>query len=130
MPALAEYDGMMWYRTHVKLSAAQAKQGAKISLGVIDDVDLVWINGKPMASGFGEEARVYEVPPNLLKSGDNVIVVNDFDMWGSGGMHGTADQFALRFADGSAAALAGWEYQMPPAGLSRCRARRGSRSPA
>jgi len=118
VPALAEYDGMMWYRTHVKLSAAQARQGAKISLGVIDDVDLVWINGKPMASGVGEEARIYDVPPNLLKAGDNLVVVNVFDMWGSGGMHGTADQFALRFADGSATALGGWEYQMPPAGLA------------
>ena len=55
--------------------------------------------------------------PKLLKAGDNVIVVNVFDMWGSGGMHGPADQRALRFADGSAAPLAGWEYQMPPAGL-------------
>ena len=114
VPALAEYDGMMWYRSRVKLSAAQAKQGAKLSLGVIDDVDLVWINGQPMASGFGEEARVYDVPPNLLKAGDNVIVVNDFDMWGSGGMHGTADQFALRFADGSAT-------RARPAGSTRCR---------
>ena len=40
VPELAEYDGMMWYRAHVKLSAAQAKQAAKLSLGVIDDVDL------------------------------------------------------------------------------------------
>jgi sialate O-acetylesterase len=118
VPALAEYDGMMWYRSRVKLTAAQAKQGAKLSLGVIDDVDLVWINGHPMASGFGEDVRVYDVPPNLLKAGDNVIVVNVFDMWGSGGMHGTADQFALHFADGSASALTGWEYQMPPNGLA------------
>jgi sialate O-acetylesterase len=116
-PALAEYDGMMWYRAHVKLSAAQARQAAKISLGVIDDVDLVWINGRAMASGVGEQERVYDVPPKLLKAGDNLIVVNVFDMWGSGGMHGPAAQRTLRFADGSTAALADWDYQMPPAGL-------------
>ena len=47
---------MMWYRARVKLSAAQAKQAAKLSLGLIDDVDLVWINGRAIGSGFGEDA--------------------------------------------------------------------------
>ena len=50
---LSEYDGVVWYRARVKLSASQARQAAKISLGVIDDVDEVWVNGQPMASGFG-----------------------------------------------------------------------------
>src|SRR5262245_16736683 len=53
VPALAEYDGVMWFRSSVKLSAAQAKQAAKVSLGVIDDVDEVWVNGQPIASGDG-----------------------------------------------------------------------------
>jgi sialate O-acetylesterase len=85
VPALAEYDGAMWYRATVKLTAAQARQAAKISLGVIDDVDEVWINGQPFASGFGEVERNYDVPAKLLKAGDNVVVINVFDMWGSGG---------------------------------------------
>ncbi len=118
VPALSEYDGVMWYRTRVTLTAAQAKQAAKISLGVIDDVDEVWINGQPIASGVGEQERVYDVPAKLLKFGENLIVVNVFDMWGSGGMHGDAAKFALRFADGSSAPLAGWEYQLPPKGIA------------
>ena len=113
VPALAEYDGVMWYRASVKLTAAQAKQAAKISLGVVDDVDEVWINGQPFAYGFGEGARNYDVPAKLLKAGDNIVVVNVFDMWGSGGLHGDAGQFALRFADGSSAPLSSWEYQLP-----------------
>ncbi|HET7812496.1 MAG TPA: sialate O-acetylesterase, partial [Steroidobacteraceae bacterium] len=117
---LAAYDGMLWYRTHVKLTAKQARQGAKLALGVIDDVDLVWINGQPMGSGCGEAARVYDVPPKLLKAGDNLVVVNDFDMWGSGGMHGGGQ--ALQFADGSSAPLGSWEYQKPPPGLRMPRA--------
>jgi sialate O-acetylesterase len=117
-PELAEYDGVMWYRASFKLSAAQAKQAAKISLGVIDDVDQLWINGQPFASGFGEDERSYDVPGKLLKAGDNVVVVNVFDMWGSGGMHGEPGQFALRFADGSSVPLAGWEYQLPPKGIA------------
>jgi len=115
---LAEYDGMMWYRARVKLSSAQAKQAASVSLGVIDDVDLVWVNGQPIGSGEGEGERVYRVPAKLLKAGENVIAVNVFDMWGSGGMHGRSDARGVRFDDGSVAPLSGWEYQLPPAGLS------------
>jgi len=118
VPELAEYDGVMWYRAHVKLSAKQARQGAKISLGVIDDVDEVWINGQPIASGIGEDERVYEVPPKLLEAGDNLVVVNVYDMWGSGGMHDGAGPRVLRFADGSSVPLAGWEWQLPPRGLA------------
>jgi sialate O-acetylesterase len=118
VPELAGYDGMMWYRARVKLSAAQAKQNASVSLGVIDDVDLVWINGQPIGSGVGEDERVYRIPPKLLKAGENLVVVNDFDMWGSGGIHGPGERRAIRFDDGSQAILTGWEYQRPPAGLS------------
>ena len=118
VPALAEYDGVMWYRARVKLSAAQARRGAKLSLGVIDDVDQVWINGQPVASGFGEQERVYELPPKLLESGENLVVVNVFDMWGSGGIHGPADQRALRFADGTSVPLTGWEWKIPGSGMA------------
>jgi sialate O-acetylesterase len=118
VPALAEYDGALWYRAHVKLTAAQAKQAAKISLGVIDDVDEVWINGQPFAYGFGEGERSYDVPAKLLAAGDNLVVVNVFDMWGSGGLHGDAGQFALQFADGSSVPLGAWEYQVPPKGIA------------
>ncbi len=118
VPELAGYDGMMWYRARVKLSAAQAKQAASVSLEVIDDVDLVWINGKPIGSGEGEDERVYRIPAKLLKAGENVVVVNVFDMWGSGGMHGQSKRRGIRFDDGSLAPLSGWEYQLPPPGLS------------
>jgi sialate O-acetylesterase len=43
-------------------------------------------------------------------------------MWGNGGLLGPASELALRFADGSSAALAGIEYQLPPAGLHPPRA--------
>jgi sialate O-acetylesterase len=118
VPELAEYDGMMWYRARVKLSAAQAKKAASVALEVIDDVDLVWINGQPVGSGEGENARVYRIPPKLLKAGENIVVVNVFDMWGSGGMHGKSTARAIRFDDGSTAPLGGWEYQLPPKGIA------------
>ena len=118
IPSMAAYDGVVWYRTQVTLTAKQAKQGATLALGVINDVDQVWINGQAMASGFGEQAREYAVPAKLLKAGDNTIVVNVFDMWGSGGILGGGANFALRLADGSSVRFGDFEYQLPPPGLS------------
>jgi len=62
------------------------------------------------------------VPAKLLKAGENVIVLNVFDMWGSGGLSGPANGRQLRFADGTSVALDGWQYQVPPSGLSTPRA--------
>jgi sialate O-acetylesterase len=62
------------------------------------------------------------VPAKLLKAGENVIVLNVFDMWGSGGLEGSASGRQLRFADGTSVALQGWQYQVPPPGLSAPRA--------
>jgi sialate O-acetylesterase len=118
IPALAEYDGTMWYRARVNLTAAQARRAAQLSLGVIDDVDVAWINAQPMAYQFGEGERLHDVPAGLLKAGENLVVVNVFDMWGSGGIHGPAEKRVLRLADGSSVPLTGWEYQRPPAGVA------------
>ncbi len=116
-PALASYDGMVWYRARVKLSRAQAKQAATLDLAQVDDVDLVWLNGRAIASGFGEQRRSYAVPAGRLRAGENLVVVNVFDMWGNGGLRGPAGELALRFADGTTAALTDIEYQLPPPGL-------------
>lgn len=122
VPALTGYDGMMWYRAHVTLTKAQAKQGATLALGTLNDVDLAWVNGRPMGSSYGEGEHAYPVPAGLLVAGDNTIVVNVFNMWGSGGLTGSASGRQLRLADGATVALEAWEYQMPPHGLWEPRA--------
>jgi sialate O-acetylesterase len=122
VPALAEYDGMMWYRARVTLTKQQAVQAATLAIGEVNDVDVAWLNGRAMGASFGEGEHAYAIPAKLLKAGENTIVVNVFDMWGTGGLSGPEKGRQLRFADGSTAALAGWEYQPPPAGLSSPRA--------
>jgi sialate O-acetylesterase len=117
VPALGRYDGLMWFRAHVNLDKAQAKQAAQLSLGLVDDVDVTWVNGRAVGNGFGDEARVYALPPKLLKAGDNLIVVNVHDFWGDGGLHGPAEQRALLLADGTRVPLTGWEYSVAPSGL-------------
>ncbi len=122
VPALAEYDGMLWYRARVTLTKAQAAQAATLAIGEVQDVDTTWINGRAMGASFGDGEHAYPVPAKLLKAGENVVAVNVFDMWGTGGLTGPASGRALRFADGTSVPLEGWQYQVPPAGLTAPRA--------
>lgn len=113
--ALSDYNGPLWYALTVKLTAEEAKQGATLSLGAIDDIDLTFVNG--VAVGYTSapaDARHYKLAPGALKAGDNVIVVQAVDLWAKGGMFGDAVR-ELRLANGTAKPLqTGWRYWQPP----------------
>jgi sialate O-acetylesterase len=108
---------MVWFRAHVKLRSSQAAQAAKLSLGLADDVDVTWVNGRAVGNTFGLEPRLYDLPGKLLKPGDNLVVVNIHDFWGNGGLYGPPADRALLLADGTRLPLVDWEYQVAPANL-------------
>ncbi|WP_407352823.1 sialate O-acetylesterase [Luteimonas sp. R10] len=116
VPELAAFDGMVWYRTTVTLTARQAAQGAVLALGPADEMDMTWVNGRAVGSTYGAgDAREYRLPPGLLREGDNVVVVNVLDTYRDGGLAGPASRHALRFEDGSGVALDGtWRYRVVP----------------
>jgi sialate O-acetylesterase len=114
VPNLASYNGMVWYRAHAKLTRAQAKQAATLSLGQIDEVDLTFVNGRAAGSSPCCGERVYTLPADALRAGDNLVVVNVLDTYASGGMYGPADKRALTLADGTKIPLAAWEYSVSP----------------
>jgi sialate O-acetylesterase len=117
VPAMGRLDGMVWFRARVRLTAAQARQAARLSLGSVDDVDVTWVNGRAVGNTFGLEPRLYELPAKLLVAGDNTVVVNVHDFWGQGGLSGPAAERAVLLADGTRIELSDWEYQLAPAGL-------------
>lgn len=116
VPALSDYNGMVWYRTQVNLSAAQAARAATLELAPADEMDMTWVNGVAVGSQYGaDEARRYVVPAGLLKAGTNTVVINVLDTYGEGGLAGPASAHALRFDDGTRAVLASpWQYRMAP----------------
>jgi sialate O-acetylesterase len=114
VPALANYDGAMWYGASVQLSEAQAAQAATLELGLIDEIDLSWVNGKPVGLTSGAAtSRAYPVPAGALKAGDNTVVVNIVDLWSFGGMYGEQPR-QLRLADGSLVPIREWRWQLAP----------------
>ncbi|WP_375194215.1 sialate O-acetylesterase [Sphingobium sp.] len=124
VPALANYNGMVWYRREIDLTAAQAKEAATLSLGLLDDVGRVWINGRPVAmSARSWQPSIFDVPPGVLKAGRNVLIVNVQDNYANGGLSGPADVMELRLAQGGELPLGdGWRYAVAarsPAGAPR-----------
>ncbi|HLZ98570.1 MAG TPA: sialate O-acetylesterase, partial [Steroidobacteraceae bacterium] len=114
--ALANHDGMVWFRRAATLSQAQAAGEAQLSIGAIDEVDETWVNGRALANsfGFGTE-RTYTVPSGWLHAGENSIVINVLSTWDAGGMYGPPEHLALRSGDGSTVPLSGrWRYQFVP----------------
>ena len=124
VPRLADYNGMIWFRREVDLTAAQARQAATLSLGLLDDVGRVWINGKPVAmSARSWQPSMFDVPPGILKPGRNVLIVNVQDNYANGGLSGPAEVMKLGLGQGVELPLGqGWRYAVPatsPAGAPR-----------
>ena len=110
---LEGFNGMVWYRTTVTLSDAQAARGATLLLGGIEDVDQTFVNGRPIGNTSEPgAARQYRLPAGTLRAGDNHVVVNVLDTYGTGGMTGPANIVGLSFDDGTVVPLGGdWLYR-------------------
>ncbi len=123
VPELNEFLGMLWYRTVVHVTAAQASQTAWLELGGVDEVDQTWLNGRVIGNSFGYGTeRSYRIPDGVLRAGDNTLVINVLNTYGPGGLVGDPTHRAVRFAGGERVPLDGkWYYQAaaPAIGLPR-----------
>ena len=115
-PQLASFDGLVWYRTTVRLTAEQAARGGKLSLGTVDEVDQTWLNGRFIGTTSGAgSARLYDIPAGVLHAGDNSVVIGALDTYAFGGVYGPSKERAIRLADGQIIPLDGtWRYQVVP----------------
>lgn len=118
VPEFAGYNGLIWFRTQVTLTAAQAKKGATLGIGVIDDLDMSYVNGVGVgATSSWDVNRVYRLAPGVLKPGVNIITIAAFDSWGPGGMGGASIPRGIAFDDGTGVPLpdaSGWQYRAAP----------------
>jgi sialate O-acetylesterase len=99
---LAGFDGYVWYRRSITLTAAQAAGAAELHLGAIDDCDETWLNGQRLGGNCEwDQPRRYALPPGALRAGRNVIAVRVSDTGGGGGFWGDAKVPRLETAAGS-----------------------------
>ena len=105
---LQSFDGVVWYRKHVTLTAAEAEKDLQINFGCIDDEDVTYWNGVEVARGSGYNVpRHYTVPARLLKEGDNVVTIRVNDTGGEGGIGGNADDMNI---NGNKSLAGQWSY--------------------
>ena len=96
------YDGYAWYRKKFRLPSSLANEELYISLGKIDDYDVVYLNGEEIGEVYDLEKdadyrrkgyefnarRIYRLPENLLKKNQtNTIAVRVYDEQQVGGIY-------------------------------------------
>lgn len=97
-----DYDGYAWYRLEFKIPQNFSGGDLYLSLGKIDDIDDVYLNGELIGNvydlrrntfsrGTGWEynmRRIYKIHDGLLKkNGSNIIAVKVYDGQGLGGIY-------------------------------------------
>lgn len=115
VPALADFNGVLWFKAQVTLTAAQAKQAATLNVGQIDEMDTTYLNGDAVGATSGAWLdRSYGLAAGTLKAGQNTIVVAAYDTYANGGMYGDSAKRALVLADGTRLPLTTWTYRIEP----------------
>lgn len=106
-------DGVVWFRKVVEIPANGAGQKATLSLGMVDDHDITWVNGVRIGStSKRNEDRVYELPRGLLKPGNNSIAVQVEDLGGSGGLYGETEKLFIQTGNNKVSLSGAWKYEV------------------
>lgn len=111
--SLPNFDGVVWFRKTINLSAAEGGKPAELRLGTVDDNEETYMNGVKIGGTKGYNVqRIYNIPANIVKEGENLIAVRIEDYGGGGGFTGKEEDLQLTVT-GSAKPLAGtWAFQV------------------
>lgn len=93
---LENLDGVVWFRRITNLPPSWARADLELTLGPIDDIDTVWINGVKVGTTVGyDRPRTYRIPAQVLRTGPNVIAVRVVDLQLEGGFSGSSDAMRI-----------------------------------
>ena len=115
---LENLNGIVWYRRSFTLSEKSANHPAELDMGRIVDADSVFINGIFIGNTtYQYPPRRYDIPENILQSGENTIVVKVISQIGTGGF--VPDKpYELRTSSETIPLSGTWKYKigtsMPP----------------
>lgn len=113
-PSLIGFTGRVWFAHTFDLTEVQAQQDATLSLGVIDEHDVTWINGAFVGTTESWSViREYPVAAENLRPGTNVIITLAQNGYGAGGMMGPNEEMHLSLLNGEKIPVDNnWVYQI------------------
>ena len=108
---LGPVNGVVWFRKKVIIPAVMAGKPAQLILGRIVDADSCFVNGLFVgAVSYQYPPRRYDIPPGLLREGENILVVRVISNAGAGGF--VPDKSYQIIADGDTLDVTGiWQYR-------------------
>jgi sialate O-acetylesterase len=105
-------NGVVWFRKKFLLPSSMAGEHAKLILGRIIDADSVFINGKFVGTtSYQYPPRRYDIPPDLLKAGENTIVVRVISNGGRGGF-APDKPYEIDFEKDTFDLMGKWQYRV------------------
>lgn len=112
---LNHIDGIVWYRKEITLTKQQAENASLLSLGLIDDKDITYVNGQNVGSTMMYNvARTYTLNKNIFKEGKNIIAVRVEDNGGGGGFYGDPEEVYLQSGDEKISLAGDWKARVIP----------------
>jgi sialate O-acetylesterase len=110
---LGDFDGVVWYRKTITVTATDAGKEATLELAKIDDNDDTYVNGQKIGSTQAWDAkRKYVIPAGLLKEGKNVIAVRVLDTGGGGGIWGDPEDVEITLSSGPVSLAGKWPFHV------------------
>ncbi len=108
------FDGIVWFKTTIDLTRAQAASRGTLNLAFISDSDVSFVNGVQVGSMIRNytTTRSYRIPAGILKEGSNTITVKVTDDRGRGGIIGRDDQVNLQLGSQTKALAGLWKYKI------------------
>ena len=104
-------NGIVWFRKNIDVPENMTEKPATLKLGRIVDADSVFLNGKFVGSVGSQYAqRNYKIPDDLLKEGQNVIVIKVTNYIRHGGFV-PGKQYELATEDNTINLEGDWMYK-------------------
>ena len=109
---LGSVNGVVWFRKEISIPASMVGKPARLNLGRIVDADSTFVNGIFIGTtSYQYPPRRYTIPPDVLKAGNNLVVVRVINSSGRGGF--VKDKPYEIVVDNETIDLKGdWQYQL------------------
>lgn len=96
--SLKDFDGFVWFRHTFDVPEAWTGKDLVFDLSIINDIDVVWLNGTMIGSKQMPGIRSYTVDKQLVKPGKNLLIAAVLNQKGPGGFCSGPSNMAIKMA--------------------------------